>query len=182
MQALQSRIDSFQKTKRVKRYPGRPSSSTASLKWPHPAHFSANPNTLAEAGFFFDPSWDDRDSVACFFCGKELSDWDEDDDPFQIHYSKCQNSCAWAVVRCGLTDDLDEDGRYGTPVLHSHLNCSLLPIASCSEPGPVCPRPKPWKRLGWKHSARIGGPMTNNPATLQRRSRYAIHHALIVSS
>ncbi|KAG6372783.1 hypothetical protein JVT61DRAFT_7182 [Boletus reticuloceps] len=26
--------------------------------------------TLAEAGLYFSPSWDDRDSVACFLCGK----------------------------------------------------------------------------------------------------------------
>ncbi|KAF8551432.1 inhibitor of apoptosis repeat-containing protein [Imleria badia] len=112
MQSLQARIDSFQKTKRVKRYPGKASSSATSVKWPHPPDFKANANTLAEAGFFFSPSWDDRDSVACFLCGKELSDWDADDDPFEIHYTKCQSSCAWAVVRCGLTEDLDKKGCF----------------------------------------------------------------------
>ncbi|KAF8434883.1 hypothetical protein L210DRAFT_3409821 [Boletus edulis BED1] len=111
MQSLQTRIDSFQKTKRVKRYPSKPSSSTASVKWPHPPDFKANATTLAEAGFYFSPSWDDRDSVACFLCGKELSDWDSNDDPFEIHYTKCQNSCAWAVVRCGLIEDLDNKKR-----------------------------------------------------------------------
>lgn len=118
MQSLQARIDSFQKTKRVKRYPNKSSSSSASVKWPHPPDFKANANTLAEAGFFFSPSWDDRDSVACFLCGKELSDWDADDDPFEIHYTKCQNSCAWAVVRCRLTEDLDNKGRYGESTVH----------------------------------------------------------------
>ena len=108
MQSLQARIDSFQKTKRVKRYPTKSSSSAVSVKWPHPPDFKANANTLAEAGFFFSPSWDDKDSVTCFLCGKELSDWDENDDPFEIHYTKCQSSCAWAVVRCGLTEDLDK--------------------------------------------------------------------------
>lgn len=119
MQSLQARIDSFHKTKRVKRYPGKPSSSTASLKWPHPQDFNANPDTLAEAGFFFSPSWDDRDSVACFMCGKELSDWDASDDPFETHYTKCQSSCAWAVVRCGLTEDVDDEGRYGKSMVHA---------------------------------------------------------------
>ena len=113
MQSLQARIDSFKKSKRVKRYPTKPSSSTVSVKWPHPSGFEANANTLPEAGFFFNPSWDDRDSVTCFLCGKELSVWDESDDPFEIHYSKCQSSCAWAVVRCGLTEDLDDKGRCG---------------------------------------------------------------------
>lgn len=126
MQSLQARIDSFQKTKRVKRYPSRPSSSVASVRWPHPPSFKANADTLAEAGFFFSPSWDDRDSVACFLCGKELSDWDASDDPFEIHYTKCQSSCAWALVRCGLTEDLDNEGRYDKlkiylPNTHSKL-------------------------------------------------------------
>lgn len=118
MQALQARIDSFQKTKRVKRYPGKSSSSTASLKWPHHPDFKANADTLAEAGFFFSPSWDDRDSVTCFLCGKELSDWEVNDDPFEIHYAKCQSSCAWAVVRCGLTEDVDSEGWCGDPIVH----------------------------------------------------------------
>jgi hypothetical protein len=126
MQSLQARIDSFQKTKRVKRYPGKASSSATSVKWPHPPDFKANANTLAEAGFFFSPSWDDRDSVACFLCGKELSDWDADDDPFEIHYTKCQSSCAWAVVRCGLTEDLDKKGWYGEFLLHAP-NIHIMP-------------------------------------------------------
>ena len=118
MQSLQARIDSFQKTKRIKRYPSKPSSSAASVKWPHLPDFKANANTLAEAGFFFSPSWDDRDSVTCFLCGKELSDWEENDDPFEIHYTKCRSSCAWAVVRCGLTEDLDNKGGYGECMVH----------------------------------------------------------------
>lgn len=128
MQSLQARIDSFQKTRRVKRFPGKPSSSTASLKWPHPPAFKANPNTLAEAGFYFSPSWDDRDSVACFLCGKELSDWDADDDPFEIHYTKCQSSCAWAAVRCGFAEDLDNKGRYGNPIVHASDTHSRLQL------------------------------------------------------
>lgn len=131
----------------------------------HP--ISAQIPTHHQRQFFFDPNWDDRDSVACILCGEELSDWDADDDPFKIHYSKCQNSCTWVVVQCGLTIDLDEDGRYGRSIVHSHLDCSPLPIASCSGIGSVFPRPKPWKRPDWKHSARIGSPMTTNLVTLQ---------------
>ncbi|KAH7911178.1 hypothetical protein BJ138DRAFT_1135554 [Hygrophoropsis aurantiaca] len=112
MEALQSRIDSFLKTKRIKKYPKKSTTTVATVKWPHPPTFKANPNTLAEAGFYYDPSWDDRDCVACFLCGKELSDWDADDDPFEIHYTKCRTTCSWAVVRCGLSEDLDADGNY----------------------------------------------------------------------
>lgn len=117
MQSLQARIDSFQKTKRVRRYPNKASPSV-SVKWPYPPDFEANANTLAEAGFFFSPSWDERDAVTCFLCGKELSDWDENDNPFEIHYTKCQSSCAWAVVRCGLAEDLDSEGRCGKSIAH----------------------------------------------------------------
>ncbi|KAL4062150.1 hypothetical protein J3A83DRAFT_2402763 [Scleroderma citrinum] len=113
MHSLQSRVDSFKKTKRVKRYPSKKTSTqAASVKWPHPASYKANANTLAEAGFFFSPSWDDRDCVACFLCGKELSDWDAEDDPFAIHYEKCAEVCGWAVVRCGLVEDMDDEGNF----------------------------------------------------------------------
>jgi|ERR1700722_780194 len=109
MQAYQARLDSFSKPKRVKSSSGKASST--SLKWPHPSHFTANPNTLAEAGFYFHPTLEDRDGVQCFMCDKELSDWNSDDDPFEIHWTKCRASCAWAIVRCGLNGDIDHDGK-----------------------------------------------------------------------
>ncbi|KAH9922542.1 hypothetical protein B0H21DRAFT_766027 [Amylocystis lapponica] len=105
MEVLQTRIDSYLKSKRTK-------PSKYATKWPHPSTYKANPRTLAEAGFFFDPSPDDKDNVTCFMCGKELSAWDEDDDPFNIHWSKCKDSCAWAIVRCGIVADVGEDGSY----------------------------------------------------------------------
>ncbi|EIW82166.1 inhibitor of apoptosis repeat-containing protein, partial [Coniophora puteana RWD-64-598 SS2] len=112
MEALTARVDSFNKTKRVKKYPKKATSTSVSVKWPHPSSFKANAYTLAEAGFYFAPSWEDRDSVACFICGKELSEWDADDDPFEIHYAKCSQSCPWAKVRCGLSEDMDQDGEF----------------------------------------------------------------------
>ncbi|KAI5990123.1 hypothetical protein EDD15DRAFT_2161271 [Pisolithus albus] len=113
MHALQNRVDSFKKSKRVKRYPSKKTSTqSATVKWPHPTSYKANANTLAEAGFFFCPSWDDRDCVTCFLCGKELSDWDVQDDPFEVHYEKCAETCGWAVVRCGLVEDMDDEGNF----------------------------------------------------------------------
>ncbi|KAI0058628.1 inhibitor of apoptosis repeat-containing protein [Artomyces pyxidatus] len=109
MEAYQARLDSFKKSKRVKQ---TSSKRTASVKWPHPDHFTATPDALAEAGFFYNPSWDERDNAACFFCAKELSGWEEEDDPFAIHLDKCGDSCAWAVVRCGLSEDMDQQGHY----------------------------------------------------------------------
>ena len=169
MQSLQARIDSFQKAKRIKRYPSKPSSSAASVKWPHPPDFKANANTLAEAGFFFSPSWDDRDSVSCFRCGKELSDWDESDDPFEIHYTKCRGSCAWAVVRCGLTEDLDNKGWYGGPMVHDPS--THFSTVSCSRTKRGYLLVKPWKRRDWKPLVKIGGPTTKNQVMVRRPSR-----------
>ncbi|PBK69054.1 inhibitor of apoptosis repeat-containing protein [Armillaria solidipes] len=108
MEVLQNRIDSFTRSKRVK----NGSKTTVTLKWPHPSSFQANPETLAEAGFYYDPSPEDRDSVTCYMCSKQLSEWDSDDDPFDIHYRKCAKTCSWAVVRCGLRNDVDHQGRF----------------------------------------------------------------------
>jgi hypothetical protein len=108
MQILDYRLQSFSSTKRIK---NKSLTASSSVKWPHPASYAANPKTLAEAGFYFNPSWDERDGVTCFMCGKELSDWTELDDPFDIHWDKCSGSCVWAVVRCGLKGDLDSHGR-----------------------------------------------------------------------
>lgn len=111
MESLPVRIASFSKAKRVKN-PEKPSSSV-SIKWPHPPHpqFIATPETLAEAGFYYNPSFDDRDNVTCFMCEKQLSDWEAHDDPFDIHWKKCGDNCCWASVRCGLRGDMDRDGK-----------------------------------------------------------------------
>ena len=105
MEALQNRVDSFAKQKRGKT-PER-NSSSVNLKWPHSQTFLATPDTLAEAGFYYNPTIEDRDNVACFACGKQLSDWEDDDDPFDIHWEKCGTKCCWANVRCGLRGDMD---------------------------------------------------------------------------
>lgn len=90
--------------------PEKPS-STATLKWPHPPDFKANPETLAEAGFYYDPAYGDSDNVTCYICEKELGGWEEDDDPFLLHWVKCGQRCCWASVRCGLPTDIDQSGR-----------------------------------------------------------------------
>ena len=112
MEAFNSRLESFAKARRVKQSNTK---RTVSLKWPHPTHFLATPDTLTEAGFFFNPSWDAQDNVECFFCGKCLDGWEEQDDPFAIHWDKCRDNCAWAVVRCGLGEDVDRKGKCVSP-------------------------------------------------------------------
>jgi hypothetical protein len=109
MEVLQARIDSFKKSKRIKN-PKKPSSS-ATVRWPHPPDFKANPETLADAGFFYNPSYEGRDSVTCYVCDKELEDWEKDDDPYIIHWEKCGQTCCWAIVRCGLLNDMDKSDR-----------------------------------------------------------------------
>ncbi|KAH9968227.1 hypothetical protein BC827DRAFT_1122529 [Russula dissimulans] len=111
METVGSRLESFTKSRRVKHSSTK---RTVSLKWPHPAHFTATPHSLTEAGFFFNPSWDARDNVECFFCGKCLDGWEEKDDPHAIHWDKCRDTCAWAVVRCGITEDLDHKGSFAS--------------------------------------------------------------------
>lgn len=108
MEAYQARLDSFNKSsKRSKQ--SKASSSTH--KWPHPSSYRATPQTLAEAGFYHDPSSEYKDNVTCFICEKQLADWDQDDDPFTIHWEKCGSSCPWAIVRCGLMEDTDDHGK-----------------------------------------------------------------------
>jgi hypothetical protein len=104
MHILQNRINSFSKPKRKQ-------GKSSNFKWPHPEYFTATPVTLAEAGFYYDPSPEDVDNVTCYMCGKELSEWTEEDDPFDIHFKKCGKKCSWAIVRCGLRSDIDQKNK-----------------------------------------------------------------------
>nr|WOJ45359.1 inhibitor of apoptosis domain [Apis mellifera nudivirus] len=40
---------------------------------------------MAEAGFYRDPKFNDRDVVVCFRCNISLSSWSDDDDPVEEH-------------------------------------------------------------------------------------------------
>ena len=123
MDAFESRLESFTKARRVKQSTAK---RTVSLKWPHPTHFIATPDTLTEAGFFFNPSLDARDNVECFFCGKCLDGWEEDDDPFVLHWDKCRETCAWAVVRCGLSNDVDRKGKCVFPLSRDAFHSLII--------------------------------------------------------
>lgn len=105
---LEGRLQSFSKSKGSK---STSSKASSSLVWPHPNTFAANPQTLAEAGFYFCPDKDDIDNVRCFMCEKELGGWDKDDNPFEIHINKSPK-CPWAVARCSLEFDVDQNGEY----------------------------------------------------------------------
>lgn len=94
MNSYKARLTSFKKGYRDK-------SSSQLLKWPHPATWKVNPTTLAGAGFYFAPSSSDPDNAVCFMCDKEIGDWDEEDDPSEVHWQKCGQRCPWAAARCG---------------------------------------------------------------------------------
>ncbi|KAF5389494.1 hypothetical protein D9757_004327 [Collybiopsis confluens] len=108
MDILRNRLESYVKLRRAK----GSSRSHSNLGWPHPEYFMATPETLAEAGFYFDPNSEDNDLVTCYMCSKQLGEWSEKDDPFEIHFKKCGKKCAWASVRCGLVREIDLDGRF----------------------------------------------------------------------
>ncbi|KAH9924174.1 uncharacterized protein B0H18DRAFT_1211938 [Fomitopsis serialis] len=60
-------------------------------------------------------------------CRKELNEWEPDDDPFELHYQKCNQTCAWAVARCGPELDKGQDGQY------HFANSSRLPTSKAME-------------------------------------------------
>ncbi|CAK5273841.1 unnamed protein product [Mycena citricolor] len=130
MEVLHNRLNSFNKQKRGK-----------ALTWNHPKHWHANPNTLAEAGFYFDPSPEDTDNATCFMCDKQVTDWTEEDDPFEIHYKKCSKTCSWAMVRCGLRHDMDSDGNY------NFTDKARIPTSKAMEKA----RLLTFTSIGWKH-------------------------------
>ena len=103
MEVYEGRLHSFDK-------PKSKSKAAASRTWPHPDTFVANPKSLAEAGFYYNPGKDNVDKVKCFICGRELGGWTENDNPFEVHVNKAPR-CPWAVARCSLEFDVDSDGK-----------------------------------------------------------------------
>lgn len=161
MEYLNARLDSFAlKSKRIK----ASSSKTASpLKWPHSPSFKATPETLAEAGFYYNPEPDSPDNVTCFMCRKTLGGWEPDDDPFTIHYDKCRNTCAWAVVRCQSAGDL----RYVSSAIVS-THHMLTTLTAMIYPTQRVIRPiKRWKRRVSTLLQRFDGRMTQQRITVR---------------
>ncbi|KAJ6485711.1 inhibitor of apoptosis repeat-containing protein [Mycena sanguinolenta] len=130
MQVYDNRLNSFQRKRTGKGF-----------KWPHPKTWKATPKTLAEAGFYFDPSADDPDNVTCFMCDKPVTEWAEEDDPFDIHFQKCADTCAWANLKCGMKRDIDSRGRFVFP------DKSRLPTSKAMEKV----RLQTFTAHGWKH-------------------------------
>ncbi|KAK3319002.1 hypothetical protein B0H66DRAFT_517468 [Apodospora peruviana] len=77
-----------------KRASNASSRAPKALHWPHKA---LQPEDLASAGFFFDPSPASPDNATCFLCGKGLDGWEEDDSPL-VEHVKHSPTCGWAIM------------------------------------------------------------------------------------
>ncbi|OMH85271.1 Protein bir1 [Zancudomyces culisetae] len=83
------------------------------LKWPYidDDGYKAQPESLASAGFYFNPSGEHPDNVKCAYCDKELGEWTKNDDPFQVHYEHSQ-ACIWAKVHCRQRVCMNEGEKF----------------------------------------------------------------------
>ncbi|KYK59236.1 Inhibitor of Apoptosis domain containing protein [Drechmeria coniospora] len=90
--AHDARLASFQKShkKRGSTAGGR----GKALHWPHK---QIAPESLARAGFYFDPRPESTDHVVCFLCDKGLDGWESGDDPLLEHLNHVSH-CGWAIV------------------------------------------------------------------------------------
>lgn len=163
-QFLSARLESFSssKSKRSKASSSRLPSS--SFKWPHPASFKATPDSLAEAGFYFNPSSDSPDCATCYMCNKSIVGWEHDDDPFAIHYEKCQDRCAWAIVRCQTAMG---EKRYASLALYTYFLVLMRPAATATQIPRVIQPVNPWRKHAWTPSPRAGGHMMPSRAMVQ---------------
>ena len=51
---------------------------------------------LVEAGFYYDPKEKSQDRTVCFSCKLALCDWEDSDDPFQVHYRR-KSDCKYVL-------------------------------------------------------------------------------------
>lgn len=85
---LGNRIQSFDKKQRM-----------ASLQWPFTSPDSTLTSAeLAFAGFHHCPIKAAPLRTRCFLCTGEVSNWEEGDDPVDVHFQQSP-SCGWAVIK-----------------------------------------------------------------------------------
>lgn len=56
--------------------------------WPYTKEWKADPNSLAETGFYFSPLDGSVDGVTCQFCGLVVDGWEKQDDPTKEHKAR----------------------------------------------------------------------------------------------
>lgn len=71
----------------------------------------ANSCQLAKAGFFYYPSQDSPDNVACFLCRKNIDGWEKGDDPL-VEHLKHSPDCGWAIVAMIAREDEEFSEEY----------------------------------------------------------------------
>ncbi|KAM3508076.1 hypothetical protein MY10362_001422 [Beauveria mimosiformis] len=95
------RLASFRKT--TKKRGSTAGRGAKPLNWPHK---QITPASLANAGFYFNPSPNNPDNCTCFLCQKGLDGWEAGDDPLVEHLTHASH-CGWAVVKA-IEADIEE--------------------------------------------------------------------------
>ncbi|KAK8080366.1 chromosome segregation protein BIR1 [Apiospora hydei] len=96
---FEGRVASFQSSQPVS---GR-KRGPKTLAWPHKG---LDENSLARAGFYFEPTADKPDNVVCYLCHARIGGWEDDDSPIEEHL-RLSPRCGWAIVtaiEAGLGD------------------------------------------------------------------------------
>ncbi|ETS82819.1 hypothetical protein PFICI_04695 [Pestalotiopsis fici W106-1] len=91
----EGRLASFQSAQPTtgRKTTGKGKASKA-LTWPHKG---IDADSLARAGFYFNPAPDYPDNTVCFLCHKMVGGWEDGDDPIVEHLRLSPN-CGWAIV------------------------------------------------------------------------------------
>lgn len=71
-----------------------PPSKRSKAGWPHA---TPTPDSLAKAGFYYQPQGVGSDNTVCYLCQRALDGWEKDDDPVEEHL-KHSSSCGWALL------------------------------------------------------------------------------------
>nr|XP_060636777.1 baculoviral IAP repeat-containing protein 5.1-like [Anolis sagrei ordinatus] len=80
-------------------------------QWPFKENCKCTPENMASAGFIQCPNTDEPDVVKCFFCLIELEGWEPNDDPWQEHAKRSNDSCGFLSLSKNF-DDLTVEEYY----------------------------------------------------------------------
>lgn len=69
-------------------------------KYIHDKIANISSKSLAEAGFIYNKS--SRDEVICLYCGCSFTDWEENDDPFELHQTSNDNRYCYFLDKKGV--------------------------------------------------------------------------------
>ncbi|XP_042200099.1 baculoviral IAP repeat-containing protein 5.1-B-like [Callorhinchus milii] len=72
-------------------------------EWPFTERCLSTPENMAKAGFIHFPGPNNPDVVICFFCLKELDNWEPEDDPWKEHQSHSPN-CGFLALKSDVDD------------------------------------------------------------------------------